>query len=68
MKTIFSLIASRFRRVINPFDNIQNIRDLSTGKVGVLTSKKKWINEEIEIIVNGETNNFEVIKDVWPPF
>ncbi|KAI3751227.1 hypothetical protein L2E82_22275 [Cichorium intybus] len=66
----FSLIASRFGKVISPFDYISNRRDYSMGKVGVLTSEKKWINEEVTIKSNGMEYRVGVVEytDDWSPF
>ncbi|CAH1442453.1 unnamed protein product [Lactuca virosa] len=66
----FNLIASRFGRVINPFDGIGNRRDYSMGKVGVLTSEKKWINEEITITADDVKHQIGVVEytDDWSPF
>lgn len=66
----FSLIASKFGRVISPFDNIANRRDYSMGKVGVITSNRKWINEELTIISNGVEYKVGVVEytDDWSPF
>ncbi|CAH1416427.1 unnamed protein product [Lactuca virosa] len=68
-KSNFSAMG-RFGRVINPFDGIRNCRDYSMGKVGVLTSKMTWINEEITIIAGGETITVGVVEytDDWSPF
>ncbi|KAI3496778.1 hypothetical protein L1887_39153 [Cichorium endivia] len=54
----FSIIAAKFGMVINPFDFILNRDDWSMGKVGILTSRKKWINEEITVMANNE--NFQI--------
>ncbi|CAH1423580.1 unnamed protein product [Lactuca virosa] len=64
------LIANRFGKVINPFDNINNRRDYSMGKVDVLTSKRRWINEQITIKPDGRTYQIGVVEytDDWSPF
>ncbi|CAH1415580.1 unnamed protein product [Lactuca virosa] len=49
----FSIIASRYGKVLNPFDGISNRRDYSMGKVSVLTSTRRWINDEIIVNSNG---------------
>lgn len=66
----FTRIASRYGKVINPFDGIANRRDYSTGKVGVLTPSRRWINEEIRINSNGQEFRIEVVEytDDWSPF
>ncbi|CAH1437071.1 unnamed protein product [Lactuca virosa] len=66
----FSLIVSKFGRVISPFDNIANRRDYSMGKVGVITSNRKWINEELMINSNGVEYKVGVVEytDEWTPF
>ncbi|CAH1448108.1 unnamed protein product [Lactuca virosa] len=66
----FSAIASRFGRVIYPFDGIHNRRDYSMGKVGVLTSKTNWINDEVKITADGKTLAIGVVEytDDWSPF
>ncbi|KAI3522082.1 hypothetical protein L1887_11561 [Cichorium endivia] len=50
--------------------NIQNRRDFSMGKVGTLTSKRKWINEEVTITANGDSFILGVVEytDDWSPF
>ncbi|CAH1450255.1 unnamed protein product [Lactuca virosa] len=66
----FSTIARRFGKVINPFDNISTRRDYSMGMVGVITSARKWINEEITIVADGVEYQVGVVKytDDWSPF
>lgn len=66
----FSRIVSRFGKVTISFDNIHNKRDLSMGKFGVITSRKKWVNEEFQISVNGELHSVRVVEytDDWLPF
>ncbi|CAH1420902.1 unnamed protein product [Lactuca virosa] len=58
----FTIIASRYGRVINPFDCIANRRDYSMGKVGVLTSVWRWINDEITITSNGRECKVGVVE------
>ncbi|CAH1414254.1 unnamed protein product [Lactuca virosa] len=67
---IFSKVAIRFGKVIIPFENIHDLRDLSMGKVGVITSKMKWINEEVQIRVNDALYLVGVVEyiDDWSPF
>lgn len=40
------------------------------GKFGITTSRKKWINEEVEIKVNSEVFSVGVVEytDDWSPF
>ncbi|CAI9285547.1 unnamed protein product [Lactuca saligna] len=66
----FKLIASRFGKVINPFDNIYGRRDYSMGKVGILTSEKYWINSEVTMKSNGKEFQVGVVEynDDWSPF
>ena len=66
----FSRIATRFGKVIIPFDNIHDRRDLSMGKVGVNTTRKTWINEEVQIGVDGAVYVVGVIEysEEWSPF
>nr|KAJ0196777.1 hypothetical protein LSAT_V11C700381330 [Lactuca sativa] len=66
----FSRIASRFGKVICPFDNIHNRNDFSVGKVGIITACKKWINEEVEVMVNGNVLSVGVYEynEDWSPF
>lgn len=66
----FSTIASKFGKVIVPFESIFDRKDLSMGKVGVITSMKNWINEEVKIGVDGVVYNVGVVEytDDWSPF
>ncbi|XP_042753995.1 uncharacterized protein LOC122195844 [Lactuca sativa] len=66
----FSLIAGRYGQVIIPFDSIFDRRDLSMGNVGIITSLKNWINEEVKIYVEGETYKVGVVEytEGWSPF
>ncbi|CAH1445351.1 unnamed protein product [Lactuca virosa] len=66
----FSLIAGRFGRVIAPFNKLSTRRDYSVGKVGVLTSQLKWINEVVSISVDGKLINVGIVEytDDWSPF
>ncbi|KAI3510782.1 hypothetical protein L1887_17919 [Cichorium endivia] len=66
----FSSIAGKFGKVINPFDTIENRPDYSMGKVGVLTSYNKWINEHVKISCNGVVSYVGVVEytDDWSPF
>ncbi|CAH1443817.1 unnamed protein product [Lactuca virosa] len=66
----FNLIAERFGRVVSPFDCIRNRRDYSMGKVGVLTSEKRWINQQITIIAAGVNYQIGVVEytNNWSPF
>ncbi|KAI3518074.1 hypothetical protein L1887_06449 [Cichorium endivia] len=66
----FSKIAGNFGRVVNPFDGICNRRDLSMGKVGVVTSRRTWINEELQVDAGGKLFKVGVIEytDDWSPF
>ncbi|CAH1416883.1 unnamed protein product [Lactuca virosa] len=66
----FSIIASRYCKVLNPFDGISNRRDYSMGKVGVLTSVRRWINDEITVNSNGSEFKVGVVEytDDWSPF
>ncbi|CAH1438297.1 unnamed protein product [Lactuca virosa] len=49
---------------------LANRRDYSMGKVGVLTSSRRWINEEITINSNGQEFKVGVVEytDEWSPF
>lgn len=40
------------------------------GKVGVLTSEKKWINDQTTVCANGEIFSIGVVEytDNWSPF
>ncbi|KAL4576222.1 hypothetical protein LXL04_012313 [Taraxacum kok-saghyz] len=66
----FTAIASRFGRIVSPFDNISHRRDYSMGKVGVLTSEQKWINEEITVKAGGIEYKVGIVEytDDWSPF
>ncbi|KAI3511170.1 hypothetical protein L1887_18314 [Cichorium endivia] len=66
----FSRIASKYGRVVNPFNFIYNRADWSMGKVGVLTSRRSWINEEVSVMANGRIFHVGVVEytDDWSPF
>ncbi|CAH1448572.1 unnamed protein product [Lactuca virosa] len=66
----FSIIASRYGKVLNPFDGISNRRDYSMRKVGVFTSARRWINEEITVNSNGCEFKVGIVEytDDWSPF
>ncbi|KAI3496581.1 hypothetical protein L1887_38946 [Cichorium endivia] len=66
----FSSIAGKFGKVTNPFDFILNRSDWSMGKVGVLTSRRRWINEEVTVTVEGKMYQVGVVEytDDWSPF
>ncbi|CAH1447673.1 unnamed protein product [Lactuca virosa] len=66
----FSKIAGRFGKVISPFDKIRTRRGYSMGKVGVITSQRKWINEEISIMADGKYYKLGVVEytDDCSPF
>ncbi|CAI9283159.1 unnamed protein product [Lactuca saligna] len=66
----FNLIAQRFGRVINPFSHIITRRHFSMGKVGVLTTEKRWINETINIMADDISVTIGVVEytDDWSPF
>lgn len=66
----FSRIVGNFGRVVNPFDAIYNRKDLSTGKVGIITSRRNWINEELTVMVDGEMFKIGVVEYTgdWSPF
>lgn len=64
------IVCMFFGKVIIPFENIFDRRDLSMGKVGVITSRTKWINKEVQICVNGAVYCVGVVEytDDWSPF
>lgn len=66
----FSLIAKRSGRVVAPFNEIAQQRDYSMGKIGIPTSQRSWINDQVTIIVDGKTYNIGVVEytDDWSPF
>lgn len=49
----FLIVSNRYGNVINPFDGIANRRFCSMEKFGVLTSARRWINDEITVNSNG---------------
>ncbi|KAI3518329.1 hypothetical protein L1887_06934 [Cichorium endivia] len=69
-ETNFSKIAERFGKVINPFNEISSRSDFSMGKVGVLTSKRTWINEDIKVLAGGTEYTVGIVEytDDWSPF
>ncbi|CAI9263777.1 unnamed protein product [Lactuca saligna] len=66
----FLIIANRYGNVINPFDGISNRRVCSMQKFGVLTSARRWINDEIIVNSNGHEFKVSVVEytDDWSPF
>ncbi|CAH1421958.1 unnamed protein product [Lactuca virosa] len=66
----FTMIAGSLGKVIAPFNEISKRRDYSMGKVGILTSRTKWINEEVTIIADGKIIIVGVMEytDDWSPF
>ncbi|KAL7613546.1 hypothetical protein Lser_V15G09274 [Lactuca serriola] len=66
----FSKIACRFGKVVIPFENLYDRKDLSMGKVGVITSAKNWINEVVRIQVEGTEYGVGFVEDTvdWSPF
>lgn len=40
------------------------------GKIGIPTSQRSWINDQVTIIVDGKTYNIGVVEytDDWSPF
>ncbi|KAI3516315.1 hypothetical protein L1887_15229 [Cichorium endivia] len=66
----FNTICSNFGKVIHPFDGISCRKDLSMGKVGVLSSARKWINEELLVAAEGKMYKIGVVEytDDWNPF
>ncbi|KAI3499764.1 hypothetical protein L1887_35573 [Cichorium endivia] len=66
----FSCIAGKFGKVVNPFDYINNRSDWSMDKVGVLTSRRSWINEELNVLADGEVFRIGIVEytDDWSPF
>ncbi|KAI3522056.1 hypothetical protein L1887_11534 [Cichorium endivia] len=66
-KDKFTTICSNFGRVIHPFDGISSRRDLSMEKVVILTSARKWINEELQVTAGGWMYKIGVVEytDDW---
>lgn len=66
----FSKIASKFGKVIIPFESLYDRKDLTMGKVGVITSSKNWINEVVRINVDGTVDGVGVVENTedWSPF
>ncbi|KAI3496019.1 hypothetical protein L1887_38369 [Cichorium endivia] len=61
---------SFFIWVISPFNDISNTRDSLIGKVGVLMSQPKWINEEVTIMEDRKAFTVGVVEYTydWSPF
>lgn len=59
-----------FGKVINLFDSIATTRDYYMGKVGILTTRRTWINEEITIKVSDVEYRVGVVEymDDLSPF
>ncbi|KAI3506585.1 hypothetical protein L1887_21145 [Cichorium endivia] len=58
------------KRFTNSFDDIINMRDLSMGKLGVVTSRRQWINEELIVSSDGKNYRIGIVEytDDWSPF
>lgn len=69
-ESTFSTIVSRFGRVTHPFDNISTRRDYFMGKVGIITTSKRWINEKVTVSAGGTIFRVGVVEytDDWSPF
>lgn len=66
----FEKITGTFRKIIAPFDDIPNRIDLSHVKIGILTTRKARINEEIHISYDGKVTRLGIVEfdEDWFPF
>ncbi|KAL4567131.1 hypothetical protein LXL04_022705 [Taraxacum kok-saghyz] len=53
--------------MICPFNNISSGRNYSVGKVRVLTSKRRWTNEIVNVLANGITYTVGVVDKILSP-
>ncbi|KAI3523154.1 hypothetical protein L1887_01211 [Cichorium endivia] len=58
----FSKIVSSFGRVINPFDDIKHRSDPFMGKAIIITTRRRWINEEVQVSAHGKTFSVGVVE------
>ncbi|CAH1443033.1 unnamed protein product [Lactuca virosa] len=63
------MITRRFGRLVYPFNNIFTKRGYSMGKVGFFTSRRTWINETVQVTVEGKTYSVGIVEytDDWSP-
>ncbi|CAH1441469.1 unnamed protein product [Lactuca virosa] len=66
----FEKITKDYGNIIAPYDNLTHHVDLSYVKIGILTTRRKRINEEILVAVEGEILKLGIIEldEDWYPF
>ncbi|KAL4567770.1 hypothetical protein LXL04_023363 [Taraxacum kok-saghyz] len=67
----FEEITRGFGRTIAPFNEIHHRIDLSCVKIGIMTSRKSRINEEVQVVIEKKLINMGIIEfdeDYWFPF
>ncbi|KAI3750627.1 hypothetical protein L2E82_21330 [Cichorium intybus] len=69
-KENFNRIASKFGRVLIPFETLCEARDLAFGKVCILSGSRMKINEEVAIAIGDRVSMVVVFEsdEVWSPF
>ncbi|KAL4574069.1 hypothetical protein LXL04_020891 [Taraxacum kok-saghyz] len=66
----FNSIAASFGKVLENRNSFWNSMDISHGKVCVLTAARKRINEEINVLIKGESMKVGIleVEDDWAPY
>ncbi|CAH1418414.1 unnamed protein product [Lactuca virosa] len=65
-----SRIVKHRGKIITPMEDMFIRTDLSMIKIGIITSYRRWINEEVNAVANGKTIRIGVFEfaDEWSPF
>lgn len=66
----FNTLSKSFGRTIAPYNDLPNRVDLSHTKIGILTTKRTRINEEIHVAFDGKVYTLGIIEfdEDWFPF
>nr|KAJ0195626.1 hypothetical protein LSAT_V11C700343790 [Lactuca sativa] len=66
----FASIIEGFGKTIAPYEDLSNRVDLSCPKIGILTSRKTRINEELQVVIDGRVFKIGIIEfdEDWFPF
>ncbi|CAH1452310.1 unnamed protein product [Lactuca virosa] len=66
----FEAICKKFGKIIAPFDDVYHRVDLSCVKVGILTTRRTRINEEVEVATDDQITKVGVVEfdEDWFPF
>ncbi|CAI9294135.1 unnamed protein product [Lactuca saligna] len=68
--TILTCITEGFGKTITPYEDLSNRVDLSCPKIGILTSRKTRVNEELQVAIDGRVLKIGIIEfdEDWFPF